>query len=219
MKSNRLEKKKVKEYFRETAYKWDEIRRDYYDENLREVIIQKANVKAGNTVLDIGCGTGFITISVAKAVGKNGKVIGVDISEGMLKKARENLSKAEVSNIEFRVGDAENIPLDDNSVDAVVGNMVLHHCPSPENAIKEMTRVLKPKGRLVLADMKEHKEEWLKDEMADLWLGFNPQKINEMFQTAGLRKVVVDLLRTKCCGVSISGRKAEIGIFIAKGEK
>lgn len=219
LKNNCLEKKKVKEYFKETAYKWDAIRKDYYDENLRDVIIQKASIKTGNIVLDIRCGTGFLTLGAAKAVGKDGKVLGIDISEEMMKKAKKNLSETGVSNIRFRVGDAENIPLEDNSVDAVVGNMVLHHCPIPESAIKEMTRVLKSKGRLVSADMEEHKEKWLKNEMADLWLGFNLQKIKEMFQTAGLRKVEVEMLRSKCCGISISGRKAEIGIFVVKGEK
>ena len=219
MKSNCREKKKVEKYFKKTAYKWDEIRRDCYDENLRDIIIQKANIKAGNVVLDIGCGTGFLTLGVAKAVGKKGKVVGIDISEEMMKKAKENLSKAGVPNIKLRVGDAENIPLDDGSVDVVVGNMVLHHCPNPKSAVKEIARVLKPNGRIVLADMEEHKEKWLKDEMADLWLGFNLQKIKEMFQTAGLKKVNVEMLQAKCCGISISGRKAEIGIFVVKGEK
>jgi ubiquinone/menaquinone biosynthesis C-methylase UbiE len=213
------EKKKVEKYFRKTACRWDELRKDYYDENLRDIVIQKANIKTGNVVLDIGCGTGFLTLGVANAVGKNGKVIGVDISKEMMEKAEENLSKARVSNLEFRVGDAESIPLEDNSVDAVVGNMVLHHCPNPESAVKEMVRVLKPNGSLVLADMEEHKERWLKDEVADLWLGFNLQKIKEMLQTAGLKNVKVKMLQTKCCGISISGRKAEIGIFLVKGEK
>jgi ubiquinone/menaquinone biosynthesis C-methylase UbiE len=219
LKTHRHEKEKVKEYFKETANKWDKIRKDYYDEELRGVIIQEANIKAGNVVLDIGCGTGFLLLGAAKSLGKDGKVIGVDISEEMLKKAKENLSKAGVSNIEFKVGDAENIPLEDNSVDTVVGNMVLHHCPNPESAIKEMARVLKSKGKLVLADMEEHKEKWLKDEMADLWLGFNLGKVKQMLQKAGLRRVKLELLHTKCCGISISGRKAEIGIFIAEGEK
>ena len=213
------ERKKVEDYFKETAYKWDEIRKDYYDESLRDIIIQKANVKTGNIVLDIGCGTGFLSLGVAKAVGKNGKVIDIDISEEMMKKAKKNLSEAGFSNVEFRVGDAENIPLENDSVDSVVGNMVLHHCPNPEFAIKEMVRVLKPNGRLVLADMEEHEEKWLKDEMADLWLGFDLRRVKEMFLTAGLKKVVAELLRTRCCGISISGRKAEIGIFVAKGER
>lgn len=216
---SREKKERVKGYFRETAHKWDEIRRDYYDENLRDAIIQKADVKTGDTVLDIGCGTGFLTVGLAEAVGREGRIVGIDVSEEMMSEARRNLSKAGASNVEFRVGDAENIPLADNSMAAVVGNMVLHHCPSPESAVEEMARVLKPKGRLVLADMEEHEEEWLKDEMADLWLGFNPQKIKDMFQRAGLKKVEVETQRTKCCGISLSGRKAEIGIFVAKGEK
>lgn len=216
---NTLDKKKVKDYFRATASQWDQIREGYYDENLRDTVIKEAKIELGDFVLDVGCGTGFLTLGIAKIVGRKGKVFCVDISEQMLRKAKENLSSAGFSNVEFRVGDAENIPLEDGFVDAVVGNMVLHHCPDPKSAIIEMVRVLKPKGRVVLADMEEHKEEWLKDEMADLWLGFNLQRIKEIFQTAGLKKVTVKLLRTKCCGISLSGRKAEIGIFVAMGEK
>ena len=217
--NHRREKKKVKEYFKETANMWDDIRKDYYDENLRDIITRRANIKPRDVVLDIGCGTAFLSLGVSKAVGKSGKVLCFDISEEMMKKAKENLSNAGVSNVEFRVGDAEDIPLEDNSVDAVVGNMVLHHCPDPESAIKEMARVLKPNGRLVLADMEEHDEKWLKNEMADLWLGFNLRKIEEMFRQAGLKKVKVEILQTKCCGISVSGRKVEIGIFVVKGEK
>jgi ubiquinone/menaquinone biosynthesis C-methylase UbiE len=213
-------KKEVKSYFENTATKWDEMRREYYDEQLREIVINRAGIKKGAVVLDIGIGTGFLTLGAAKAVGKAGKVIGVDLSEAMLNKAKENLSKnGLIDRVEFRIGDAENIPLEDDSVDIAIGNMILHHCPDPQRAIMEMARVLRPGGKLVVSDLEEHHEKWLKTEMSDLWLGFNLKKIHKMFTQAKLKNVKVKLARTKCCGVSIAGKKAAIGIFIAEGSK
>jgi len=214
------EKKEVKGYFEKTATKWDEMRRGYYDEHLRDTVINRAKIKRGNIVLDVGIGTGFLALGAARAVGKTGKIIGVDLSEAMLNKAKANLSKRGLANrVEFRVGDAENVPLEDASVDVAIGNMILHHCPDPQRAIREMTRVLKPSGKLVVSDLEEHHEEWLKTEMSDLWLGFSLEKIRKMFTQAKLKNVKVELARTKCCGVSIAGRKAAIGIFVAEGQK
>jgi len=196
------------------------MRREYYDEHLRDTIINRAEIKRGTIVLDVGVGTGFLALGAARAVGKTGKVIGVDLSEAMLNKAKENLSKRGLANrVEFRIGDAENVPLEDDSVDVVIGNMILHHCPDPQRAIREMTRVLKPGGKLVVSDLEEHHEAWLKAEMADLWLGFNLEKIHEMFIQANLKNVRVELARTKCCGVSIAGKKVAIGIFVVEGQK
>ncbi|MBS7643604.1 MAG: methyltransferase domain-containing protein [Halobacteria archaeon] len=218
MKAN--EKKEVKGYFENTAEKWDEMRREYYDEQLRDIIINRAGINEGAVVLDIGIGTGFLTLGAARAVGKSGKVIGVDLSEAMLNKAKENLNKNGLADrVEFRIGDAENVPLEDNSVDIVIGNMVLHHCPDPQRAVMEMARVLKNGGKLVISDLEEHKEGWLKNEMSDLWLGFNLRKIHKMFIEAKLKNVKVELAKTKCCGVSLAGRKVAIWIFIAEGIK
>ena len=85
------------------------------------------------TVLDVGAGTGFLTEAASR---KARKVIALDFSESMISEARTKLVGR---NVEFRIGSAEQIPLPDASVDAVIGNMVLHHCPSPETAVKEMT--------------------------------------------------------------------------------
>lgn len=218
MKAN--EKREVKGYFEKTATKWDEMRRGYYAEQLRDIVISRAGIKKGAIVLDIGIGTGFLALGAVRAVGKTGKVIGVDISEAMLNKAKENLSKKGLADrVELRIGDAENVPLEDGSVDVTIGNMILHHCPNPQRAIIEMARVLKPGGRLVISDLEEHHEGWLKTEMSDLWLGFNLKKVHKLFAQAKLKNVRVELARTKCCGVSIAGRKVAIGIFVAEGSK
>lgn len=213
-------KKAVKGYFAKVASEWDEIRHGYFDESLSDSIIEEADITVGSTVLDIGCGTGFLTVPAAKAVGQTGKVIAIDFSEDMLDKAKEKLTQAGLSErAQFKVGDAERIPLEDESVDTVVGNMVLHHCPEPEAAIREMARVLKANGSLILADLEPHNEEWMKDEMADVWLGFDPLDVERWLEEAGFEEIAVESAGTKCCGESVAGRKAEIEVFIAKATK
>jgi len=210
----------VKDYFKRTAQRWDEMRKEFFDTELGLKIVRQAKIKLGDTVVDVGCGTGFLTSQAAKAVGKKGKVIGIDLSEEMVKKADENMAKTgNRGKVEFKIGDAENIPLEDEIADAVIGNMILHHCPEPKSAIREMVRILKTDGRVVLSDLEEHEEEWLKTEMADIWLGFRPQKVKEWFRQAHLKAIEVLPARAKCCGVSIAGRRAAIGILIAKGVK
>jgi len=213
-------KQAVKDYFKRTAQRWDEMRKEFFDTELGLTIMRQAEIKLGDTVVDIGCGTGFLTSQAAKAVGRKGKVIGIDLSEEMLKKADENMiNVGNKGKVEFKIGDAENIPLEDDIADAVIGNMILHHCPEPKSAIIEMTRILKTNGRLVLSDLEEHDEEWLKTEMADIWLGFRSLELKEWFREAHLEAIEVLRPRSKCCGVSLAGRRAAIGILIAKGVK
>jgi len=210
----------VKKYFEKTAEKWDMMRKSFYDEKLRTDVIKTAGIRRGFNVLDVGVGTGFMAMGAARAVGRDGKVIGVDISKAMMARARRNLARQGVAGrVEFRVGDMENLPLENRQVDAVICNMGLHHSPKPQNAINEMVRVLKVGGKLAISDLEEHNEKWLRKEMADVWLGFNLKKMEAMLRKAGLRNVQVKLARTKCCGVSIAGRRAAIGIFIASGRK
>jgi ubiquinone/menaquinone biosynthesis C-methylase UbiE len=215
-----LRKQMVKDYFKRTAQRWDEMRKGFFDTELGLKIVRQAKIKLGDTVVDIGCGTGFLTSQAAKAVGRKGKVIGIDLSEEMLEKADEKMTKiSSTGRVEFKIGDAENIPLEDEIADAVIGNMILHHCPEPKSAIREMARILKTNGRLVLSDLEEHEEEWLKTEMADMWLGFRSLELEEWFRKAHLEAVEVLPARSKCCGVSLAGRRAAIGILIAKGVK
>lgn len=182
--------------------------------------MKSSGVGPGSVVVDVGCGTGFLTREVALQTQGKAKIVGVDFSDSMLQRAKDNLGKLGfLESLEFRVGDAEGLPIEDGFADAVVGNMILHHCPNPRRAISEMTRILKQGGRIALADLEKHKEEWLREEMADRWLGFDLRRVNKWFEDAGLKDVKVELARTKCCGISLRGRKAEIGIFVASGSK
>lgn len=112
-----------------------------------------ANIKQGDVVLDLGSGAGFDTFLAAKKVGENGKVIGVDFSEEMIKKAKQNAKEYDYKNTEFRLGDIEKLPVEDNSVDVIISNCVINLAPNKEKVFEESYRVLKKGGKMFVSDI------------------------------------------------------------------
>lgn len=129
-------------------------------------------IQPGERVIDIGCGAGIDSLIAAKKVGSDGKVIGIDMTEAMLDKARQACEEAGLRQVEFRYGHAENLPVPDGWADVVISNGVINLTPDKKATFREMARALNPKGRLQIGDILVQKKvpDSAKRKI-DLWTG------------------------------------------------
>ena len=147
--------------------KFDEASKNigYTDKDIKEVPegsnlglgcgnpIALASLKEGEIVLDLGSGAGFDCFLAANKVGEKGKVIGVDMTQEMLDKARENILKGNYKNVEFRLGEIDNLPVADNFIDIVISNCVINLAPDKKRVFSEVYRVLRSGGRIMISDL------------------------------------------------------------------
>ena len=201
-------------YFAEVAEHWDEIRSSYFTEHLRDAAIAKAQLPPNAIAADVGTGTGFVAAGLAS---RAARVIGFDASPEMLAVARRNL--AQFDNVEFREAVGDQLPVSGETFDGVFANMYLHHAPDPLAAIKEMARVLKRDGVLCITDLDAHDHEWQREQMSDLWLGFERDDIRRWFAEAGLHDIDVDCAEGTCNACGPDGKVQPLSIFVAIGQK
>jgi ubiquinone/menaquinone biosynthesis C-methylase UbiE len=175
--------KAVQKFFEGVATDWDAMRLSYYDERVIEKMAEVSGVDEHSEVVDIGTGTGFVSAGLATRVKR---VVGVDNASAMLEVARGNLRALDLSNVDLVIGDVARLPLEDGSMDAAFANMVLHHAEDPAAMLQEMARVVRPGGTVAITDEVSHPYAWMREEHADVWLGFDERQVRRYFAVAGL---------------------------------
>ena len=141
-------------------------------------------------VADLGCGEGYLTIEAARWASS---VIAVDRSEVVLERARERARRRHVSNVIWKKGELEKLPIRDSTVDVALLSQALHHAGQPALAVAEAARVTMPGGRVLILDLRTHAEEWVRAKLGDRVLGFRDHELRRMLGAAGLRDVKVDV--------------------------
>lgn len=175
--------------------------------------LNHANLKKGEIVVDLGSGAGIDIFLASKKVSDSGKAIGIDMTDQMLEKARENAFKGNYSNVEFRKGDIEeNIPLDNNTADAVISNCVINLTTNKTNTFKEVFRILKHNGRMVISDLVTDVELSPNQINTEQWCACIDgalTKINYIssMKQAGFEKIEVLEERVYMEGDKVNGRK------------
>ncbi len=162
-------------------------------------------VPEGSTVVDLGTGSGRVLAPLSR---RAGQVIGVDASPSMLDEARRRVRDHGLAGVELRLGDMAHLPLQDAEADAVIANMVLHHLPEPARAFDEIRRVLRPGGTLHIGDFLPHDQEWMRDRLADQWLGLAPADVHNWLDAAGFEQVRVQPLP--------AAGENTLGVFVAR---
>lgn len=201
-------------YFAEVAGQWDEIRSGFFTEAMRDAAIAKADLPPNAAVADVGTGTGFMIQGLLE---QSAELVGFDESPEMLAVARENF--AAYPSVEFHQAEGQRLPEQDGRFDAVFANMYLHHVPDPAAAIAEMTRILKPGGKLVITDLDTHDQAWMHEAMADRWLGFERQDIQSWYEASSLVNNDIDCADGTCDCSGPNQEAISLSIFVAIGQK
>lgn len=139
-------------------------------------------------VADLGCGEGYLTIEAAHWAKR---VYAIDHSAEVLARARQMAQRRRAKNITWKRGELEKVPLPDASVDIAIASQALHHAKDPAVALSEAWRILRPGGRVLVLDLRQHTEEWVHNSLGDLWLGFTPERLESLIADAGFDHVTV----------------------------
>jgi ArsR family transcriptional regulator len=185
-----------KSFFDAVGPEWDALRKVFNDDVLRARAIGHL-VSPGLRVAESGTGTGILALELAR-LGLD--IVAIDHSARMLDAARKKLEPEYSERVELRRADAHDLPLADAEMDAALAHMVMHSMTSPADAIREMARVVKPGGVVVLVDFVRHDQEWMRQELGVLWLGFDLEELTEWLARAGLEAPQIETHRSASRG-------------------
>jgi ArsR family transcriptional regulator len=174
-------RRRSQEFFDRHARQWDSLAREVlstaeYLDRLLE------SIPSCETLLEVGLGTGGL---LAKLRERANRVIGVDHSPAMIEEARGRLAAEDLAGVELRLGEMSHLPLPDGECDVALLNMVLHHAARPFEVLNELNRVLSSRGVLVIADLVAHRRDWVRERLADQWLGFEADELSSWLAAAG----------------------------------
>ncbi|MCS6902493.1 MAG: metalloregulator ArsR/SmtB family transcription factor [Myxococcales bacterium] len=173
------------ESFFDGAEHWDALRSELFTDAAGYSSLLPL-VRPGLVVADVGTGTGGMLPYLAQVASH---VVAIDLSANMLQRARAKAAALGLREVSFVQGDLGALPLERGAVDAAFAALVLHHAPRPLAALKEMARIVKPGGVVVVLDLMSHGLDWLREEQADVWLGFGRDEALELASRAGLQEL------------------------------
>jgi ArsR family transcriptional regulator len=160
-------------------------------------------------VADLGCGEGYLTLESARWARR---VTAVDRSREVLERGRELAARRKLTNIAWKRGDIEDVPLPDRSVDLALLSQALHHAAEPARALAEAKRILRPGGRVLILDLRQHEEAWVRSKLGDAWLGFSEAALRSLLRDAGFVRVKLQ--------VGASARQGDpFTVLVAAGTK
>lgn len=139
-------------------------------------------------VADLGCGEGYLTLEAARWARH---VTAVDRSKDVLARGRDLARRRKLTNITWKRGDLERVPIADASMDLALLSQALHHAQHPERALAETARILRPGGRVLLLDLREHDQAWVRTTLGDKWLGFSESALHALLRDAGFTNIVI----------------------------
>lgn len=201
------------ENFFDAAEDWDTLRGELFTDAAGYSSLLPL-VRRGLVVADVGTGTGGMLPFLAQVASR---IVAVDLSAGMLRRARAKAKALGLRDVSFLQGDLGALPLESWSVDAAFASLVLHHAPRPLSALREMARVVRPGGAVVVVDLMSHGLDWLREEQADLWLGFGRDEALSLFAQAGLTDLHHQIVSRVDVRERSGGASAPLELFVLSG--